>query len=141
MAEEKVLHFDKVPQQQSHSRIYFVMRIWFVAQLSVLLIDEPGLLIVPLIPGKTSFAGYRGPPEATKKKILKDVFEEGDQYFNTGDLLKLDKEYYLYFNDRVGDTFRLIILMTCCLKPSFPPPPPNPTPPDTECFEWKAVFT
>ena len=65
-----------------------------------------GLLIIPLIPGKTAFAGYRGAAEATKKKLLTDVFEEGDKFFNTGDLMKVDKEYYLYFSDRVGDTFR-----------------------------------
>ena len=50
---------------------------------------------------------------------MKDVFEEGDQFFNTGDLLKLDHEYYLYFNDRVGDTFRLIFYESLSLSLSL----------------------
>lgn len=51
------------------------------------------------------FDGY-GDKEATEKKILRDVFEEGDVYFRTGDLLKQDELGYFYFVDRVGDTFR-----------------------------------
>ncbi|WAR00669.1 S27A2-like protein [Mya arenaria] len=68
--------------------------------------DAVGLLIVPISEERFSFQGYRGPKEDTEKKILRDVFEKGDQYFNSGDLMRIDKEYYLYFNDRVGDTFR-----------------------------------
>ena len=52
-----------------------------------------------------SFEGYTD-KEATKKKILEDVFEKGDQWFSTGDLLKKDKQGYYYFVDRIGDTFR-----------------------------------
>ena len=37
---------------------------------------------------------------------LKDVFEKGDRWFTSGDLLKKDKEGYIYFVDRIGDTFR-----------------------------------
>ena len=51
------------------------------------------------------FEGYTD-KEATKKKILEDVFEKGDQWFSTGDLLKKDKQGYYYFVDRIGDTFR-----------------------------------
>lgn len=52
-----------------------------------------------------SFEGYNN-KEATEKKILRDVFEKGDAWFRTGDLLKVDKEGYYYFVDRIGDTFR-----------------------------------
>ncbi|KAK3601065.1 hypothetical protein CHS0354_029291 [Potamilus streckersoni] len=69
-------------------------------------IGEVGLLIVPLIPGKTAFDGYKGKKESTEKKILRNVFQDGDIYFDTGDLMRVDNNYYLYFNDRVGDTFR-----------------------------------
>lgn len=34
------------------------------------------------------------------------MFKEGDAYFNTGDLLVMDAYGYIYFKDRLGDTFR-----------------------------------
>jgi fatty-acyl-CoA synthase len=34
------------------------------------------------------------------------VFERGDAYFRSGDLLRCDAEGYYYFVDRIGDTFR-----------------------------------
>ena len=42
----------------------------------------------------------------TRKKVLSDVFERGDRWFNTGDLLKCDDEGDYWFVDRLGDTFR-----------------------------------
>ncbi|XP_068129703.1 long-chain fatty acid transport protein 2-like [Hyperolius riggenbachi] len=66
---------------------------------------ETGLL-VSKITLKTPFAGYAGDPSLTEKRRLRDVFEKGDFYFNTGDLLMMDRQGFLYFQDRVGDTFR-----------------------------------
>lgn len=40
------------------------------------------------------------------KKIGHDIFEKGDSYFLTGDLLVKDEYGYVYFVDRIGDTFR-----------------------------------
>jgi fatty-acyl-CoA synthase len=37
---------------------------------------------------------------------LHDVFEKGDAWFRTGDLMRKDARGYFYFVDRVGDTFR-----------------------------------
>ncbi len=51
------------------------------------------------------FDGY-AKKEETEKKILRDVFEKGDAWFRTGDLLRQDKLGYFYFVDRIGDTFR-----------------------------------
>jgi fatty-acyl-CoA synthase len=51
------------------------------------------------------FEGYSN-PEATEKKILRDVFKRGDAYFRTGDLMRMDEDDYFYFVDRIGDTFR-----------------------------------
>ncbi len=51
------------------------------------------------------FEGY-AKKEETEKKILRDVFEKGDEWFRTGDLLRQDKHGYFYFVDRIGDTFR-----------------------------------
>ncbi|XP_065715720.1 long-chain fatty acid transport protein 5 [Patagioenas fasciata] len=78
--------------------------------------DERGLCI-PVHPGDTGllvlkitkstpFHGYMGDAQKTEKKILRDVLVKGDAYFNSGDLLMIDREGFVYFQDRVGDTFR-----------------------------------
>ena len=51
------------------------------------------------------FDGYKS-KEATDKKILTNVFQYGDKFFRTGDLLRMDEEGFFYFTDRTGDTFR-----------------------------------
>lgn len=55
--------------------------------------------------GRGAFKGYND-EGATKKKILTDVFKTGDKWFRTGDLMRRDKFGYVYFVDRIGDTFR-----------------------------------
>ena len=59
----------------------------------------------PPIEGGGRFEGYTDPAE-TEKKILRDVFAEGDAWFRTGDLMRLDEQGFFHFVDRVGDTFR-----------------------------------
>ncbi len=54
---------------------------------------------------RTRFEGYSN-AEATKKKILENVFTPGDSYYRTGDLMRRDAQGYYYFVDRIGDTFR-----------------------------------
>ncbi|KAA0724259.1 Very long-chain acyl-CoA synthetase [Triplophysa tibetana] len=66
---------------------------------------EVGLL-VGHITKRTPFVGYAGNKQQTEKKRLGDVFVKGDLYFNSGDLLRLDHDNFIYFQDRVGDTFR-----------------------------------
>uniref|UniRef100_A0A667HHD4 long-chain-fatty-acid--CoA ligase n=1 Tax=Lynx canadensis TaxID=61383 RepID=A0A667HHD4_LYNCA len=66
---------------------------------------EVGLLICR-ITQLTPFSGYAGGSAQTEKKKLRDVFKKGDLYFNSGDLLVIDHENFIYFHDRVGDTFR-----------------------------------
>jgi fatty-acyl-CoA synthase len=51
------------------------------------------------------FDGYTN-QEASEHKILRDVFEPGDAWFRTGDLMRKDARGYFYFVDRIGDTFR-----------------------------------
>ncbi|KAH9258693.1 hypothetical protein BASA81_003195 [Batrachochytrium salamandrivorans] len=53
-----------------------------------------------------SFDGYLGDKEQSEKKLLRNVFRDGDCYFRTGDLLMRDALGYYYFVDRMGDTFR-----------------------------------
>lgn len=66
---------------------------------------EPGLLI-SRVNEKNPFFGYAGSKKHTEKKLLYDVFKKGDVYFNTGDLMVQDQNNFLYFWDRIGDTFR-----------------------------------
>jgi fatty-acyl-CoA synthase len=53
----------------------------------------------------TEFEGYTD-AAASQKKILRDVFERGDAWYRTGDLMRADTGGYFYFVDRIGDTFR-----------------------------------
>ena len=55
--------------------------------------------------GPSDFSGYQD-KDATEKKILRDVFEKGDAWFRSGDLMSRDRAGYIYFKDRIGDTFR-----------------------------------
>eukprot|EP00070_Physeter_catodon_P037002 XP_028343896.1 solute carrier family 27 member 3 isoform X1 [Physeter catodon] len=66
---------------------------------------EPGLLVAP-VNQQSPFLGYAGGPELALGKLLKDVFQPGDVFFNTGDLLVCDDQGFLRFHDRTGDTFR-----------------------------------
>jgi fatty-acyl-CoA synthase len=51
------------------------------------------------------FEGYTS-EDASQKKILRNVFEPGDAWFRSGDLMRKDAHGYFYFVDRIGDTFR-----------------------------------
>ena len=71
---------------------------------------EPGLLLGE-ITRDYAFDGYTN-RDATAKKIVADVLKHGDQWFNTGDLVReVDVGFALglrhfQFVDRTGDTFR-----------------------------------
>ncbi|KAI0400121.1 fatty acid transporter protein [Xylaria palmicola] len=61
-----------------------------------------------LLPEDTeqTFRGYYNNAKATDSKIIHDVFTRGDAYFRSGDLVSRDAEGRMYFQDRIGDTFR-----------------------------------
>ncbi|XP_070539259.1 long-chain fatty acid transport protein 2-like [Ptychodera flava] len=42
----------------------------------------------------------------TEKRLIRNAFKDGDLFSNMGDLMVLNKDYYMYFVDRIGDTFR-----------------------------------
>ncbi|MCF4997713.1 long-chain-acyl-CoA synthetase [Pseudomonas syringae] len=65
---------------------------------------EPGLLLAR-IDDKAPLDGYTD-PQKTAKVVLEDVFEPGDRYFNTGDLLRNIGFGHAQFVDRLGDTYR-----------------------------------
>ena len=65
---------------------------------------ETGLLVTE-ISLKAPFPGYVGDLQQTEKKRLHNVLKKGDMFFNTGDLMRVEDNFF-YFQDRVGDTFR-----------------------------------
>jgi len=68
--------------------------------------DEPGEAVGPITgEPRQRFDGYNDQAQSNKK-LLRDVFKKGDLWFRTGDLMKMDRDGYVYFVDRVGDTFR-----------------------------------
>lgn len=66
---------------------------------------ETGLL-VSKITDIAPFVGYAQNEEHTERKRLRNVLKKGDLYFNSGDLMRIDNDNFIYFQDRVGDTFR-----------------------------------
>ncbi|XP_004346953.1 acyl-CoA synthetase [Capsaspora owczarzaki ATCC 30864] len=43
---------------------------------------------------------------ATERKIYRNVFEQGDAWWSSGDLIRIDECGFFYFVDRVGDAYR-----------------------------------
>ncbi len=72
-------------------------------------VNEPGEAIgmiidyPDIVAGR--FEGYTS-KDATEKKILRNVFRQGDAWWSSGDLLRCDEDGYCWFVDRIGDTFR-----------------------------------
>jgi len=71
--------------------------------------DEPGELLLRVFPSARdphgAFGGYTD-QAASVGRVARDVFELGDAYFRSGDLLRRDRQGYFYFVDRLGDGFR-----------------------------------
>jgi solute carrier family 27 (fatty acid transporter), member 1/4 len=68
---------------------------------------EPGVFVgkINMNDAARAFSGYAD-KKATEKKILRNVFKNGDMYFNSSDILVMDVYGYFYFKDRTGDTYR-----------------------------------
>ena len=67
-------------------------------------IGEAGLLLGE-ITELTPFPGYVN-KNKNAEKIFKDVFQKGDEWYNTGDLIRNIGFDHAQFVDRLGDTFR-----------------------------------
>lgn len=68
---------------------------------------EPGMFVSKIKVGHpvSDLPGYTD-LEATKKKIARNVLSKGDSVYLSDDILVMDDMGYLYFKDRIGDTFR-----------------------------------
>ncbi|XP_060064120.1 long-chain fatty acid transport protein 2-like [Ylistrum balloti] len=91
----RVIHYDRVKDEPIRGKNGFCIDCGA---------GEEGLIISEVPETTTQF--YVGSKAMNEKKFLRDVFVKGDAYFNYGDILFVDKDYYLYFRDRLGDTFR-----------------------------------
>lgn len=70
-------------------------------------IGEKGLLVGCIGRStKQEYAGYANSKDASEKKIIPNLFRKGQSGFNTGDLCVADWQGYVYFVDRLGDTYR-----------------------------------
>ncbi|MDO8330618.1 MAG: long-chain-acyl-CoA synthetase [Fluviicoccus sp.] len=62
-------------------------------------------LLISEVTARRPFDGYTD-PAAGEKKLFRDVFKQGDVWFNSGDLVRDQGLRHIQFVDRVGDTFR-----------------------------------
>jgi fatty-acyl-CoA synthase len=71
--------------------------------------NEPGELLLRVFPSEQdplgTFGGYTD-RAASASRVVRDVFERGDAYFRSGDVLRRDRAGYYYFVDRMGDGYR-----------------------------------
>jgi fatty-acyl-CoA synthase len=70
--------------------------------------DEVGEAVGLIPAGKDlagRFEGYAD-TEASARKVLRNVFKQGDSWYRTGDLMRRDERGFYYFVDRVGETYR-----------------------------------
>ncbi|MBY8984492.1 MAG: AMP-binding protein [Candidatus Lokiarchaeota archaeon] len=65
---------------------------------------EIGMLLVA-ISENSHYLGYKD-KDQTEKRIIRNVLQESDIFFNTGDLVNLHDGNWVSFADRSGDTFR-----------------------------------
>ncbi|KAK4947847.1 hypothetical protein LTR10_013355 [Elasticomyces elasticus] len=61
--------------------------------------------IMPPVQRRHDYVGEGG-QEATQKKVIKNVFATGDEFFRLGDAMMIDKDGFVSFHDRLGDTYR-----------------------------------
>jgi fatty-acyl-CoA synthase len=69
---------------------------------------EVGELLGRISEGFTAAGRFEGYTQASEseKKVLRNVFRDGDAWFRTGDLMRRDDHGHYHFVDRIGDTFR-----------------------------------
>ncbi|KAJ9608398.1 hypothetical protein H2200_007386 [Cladophialophora chaetospira] len=66
---------------------------------------EPGEAIAR-ITNMATYTDYHNNTAATEQKLLRDVFAKGDLWQRSGDLLVQERDNWVKFVDRIGDTYR-----------------------------------
>lgn len=66
---------------------------------------EPGEAIGRVV-FKDYYSEYFGDKEATDERFVRDVFKKGDLFQRSGDVLVRDKDGWVRFHERLGETFR-----------------------------------
>ncbi|KAI4615068.1 long-chain fatty acid transporter fat1 [Alternaria sp. BMP 0032] len=70
-------------------------------------VNEPGQVLHRLTPETVATSpGYYKNEGATENRRIRDVFEKGDIWFKSGDMMRQDADGRVFFVDRLGDTFR-----------------------------------
>ncbi|KAL5116531.1 long-chain fatty acid transporter fat1 [Pleosporales sp. CAS-2024a] len=70
-------------------------------------VNEPGQVLHRITPETLAATpSYFKNEEATVKRRIYDVFEKGDMWFKSGDMMRQDADGRVFFVDRLGDTFR-----------------------------------
>lgn len=70
-------------------------------------VGEKGLLVgIIRKSALSSYHGYANNVDETKSKTIRDVLHRGQWAFNSGDMVYRDNYGYMYFCDRLGDTYR-----------------------------------
>ncbi|KAF1956310.1 long-chain fatty acid transporter-like protein [Byssothecium circinans] len=70
-------------------------------------VDEPGQVLHRLTPETVAAApSYYKNEKATQGRLIRDVFQKGDIWFKSGDMMRQDGDGRVFFVDRLGDTFR-----------------------------------
>ncbi|KAI9285526.1 hypothetical protein BC943DRAFT_292248 [Umbelopsis sp. AD052] len=68
--------------------------------------DEPGEILGEQVPIISQSRAYVDNKKANDKVAMHDVFKKGDLWHRQGDLIKMTRDGWIEFVDRVGDTFR-----------------------------------
>ncbi|MHC8318704.1 long-chain-acyl-CoA synthetase [Pseudomonas sp. LB3P31] len=83
---------------RNENGFYQLCEVGEIGEVMGFIVDHPDI-------GGGRFEGYTS-AAATESKIRRNVFREGDAYWSSGDLLRVDADGYCYFIDRIGDTYR-----------------------------------
>jgi acyl-CoA synthetase (AMP-forming)/AMP-acid ligase II len=68
-------------------------------------IGEPGE-VIGRVRDRGTVTEYQGNVKATDEKLLNNVFRKGDMFHRMGDLAVHERDGWVAFHDRIGDTFR-----------------------------------